>query len=300
MTNPISEPMLRRQAWKYYFVLFAWPAYLFLLPYAFAQLGWWSLGLVIFPGVYLFTWMGYLMHESWHKYVPNVPNGFFYNVFSWMLITDPQIYGLLHGHHHAEVNTWDDREFHPLGEIHSAGWRRGYHFLEVFTGIVFIVVLSAVMLPRLERYQAKYRVSSAILAVLMWVVILGGLGLGSARAFELRAAPVLMAYGVLLIACSLVLHHSQMVEHGNLIVPGDWKQRNLKTRNLRRQTCLEKAFSFMTHGDAREHVLHHTQVQVHSRPFPGLTPLPEGSVIISLKQYMGILGDMLAGKNSEF
>ncbi|MBC2579209.1 hypothetical protein [Clostridium sp. DJ247] len=85
---------------------------------------------------------------------------------------------------------------------------------------------------------------------------------------------------------SFVLHHSQLIEHGNLIVEGNYKERNIKTRNLSNKGILEKIFIFLTHGDSREHVLHHTLPGVYTRPFPGKVPMPTESVYINLKDYM--------------
>ena len=104
----ISEDMIKHQSWKYYFVAAAWPVYLLLLPLVFSKIGFATILLMIFPGLFLFTWVGFLMHEAWHKYVPNIPNNFFYYIFSWMLLTDPQIYKMLHGGHHMNVNSWED------------------------------------------------------------------------------------------------------------------------------------------------------------------------------------------------
>jgi hypothetical protein len=294
----ITELEIRGQAWKFYAALALWPAYLFFLPWAYKNWGWFSFLLMIFPGTFLFTWVGYCMHECWHKYVPGLPHKLMYTLYSWMLISDPQIYRLLHGHHHLEVNTYADMEFHPLGEIKSRWLRCVYHFFEIFLGIVFIVILSSGAVPRHPRYRDKYRFGSLAVSMLMWVLFLGGLGWFSQMVFKVSGTQVVAAYALTLWFSSLLLHHSQLVEHGNLIVAGDWVRRNLQTRNFRRQTWLEKFFLFLTHGDSREHVLHHTQVKVFSRPFPGRVPLPAGAVTISLRQYLGVLQDLLLGRPS--
>jgi hypothetical protein len=91
-----------------------------------------------------------------------------------------------------------------------------------------------------------------------------------------------------------MLHHSQLIEHGNLIAEGDWNVRNLLTRNLKANGILEKMFLFLTHGDSREHVLHHTLVKVYSRPFPGKIPMPEKAAYINFKNYLSIIWGMLA------
>ncbi len=103
----ISKEAIQRQAWKFYLVTAAWPAYLFVLPFFYARFGPASVVFMLFPGVYLFIWMQCLMHECWHKYVPSVNIRFFYDLFSYMSLADPQIYRLLHSYHHSKVNTWD-------------------------------------------------------------------------------------------------------------------------------------------------------------------------------------------------
>ena len=92
---------------------------------------------------------------------------------------------------------------------------------------------------------------------------------------------------------SFIIHHDQLIEHGNLIIQGDYHQRNIASRNLKNKTVFEKLFHLLTHGDTREHVLHHTAVAVYSRPFPGKVPMPADAVYISLKDYAAILWQMV-------
>ena len=295
----IPDEAIRRQAWKYYFVMTAWPAFVFVFPWALARLRFFAIFPLVFPGLYLFTWVGYLMHESWHNYVPNVANSFFYGLFSLLLLTDPQVYKMLHGHHHMEVNSWDDREFHPAGKIESTAWRRLYNFFEIAGGVAFLVVVGLFFIPRHSRYRDRFRWRKLFLSSLAWVVFLGGLGAASRYFLGVRAAIIVLADALLFWAGSFLLHQSQLVEHGNLIVKGEWNVRNLRTRNLRRRTPAEKLFLFLTHGDAAEHVLHHTMVKVHSRPFPGSTPLPAGAVVVSMADHLKVLASMLAGRIEE-
>jgi fatty acid desaturase len=296
--DSISPTEFGRLRWTFYLTLLAWPVFLFLLPYAVTAWGWWSIALMVFPGLYLFTGVGYCMHECWHKYVPGLPHKLFYNLYAWMLLTDPQMYGALHGHHHSDVNTWEDREFHPLGDISRKPWRGLYHLLEIIFGVAFVVVVSALVVPGLPQYREHYRFRRLLVSILIWTLFLGGLGWLSHQVLGAGVVHIVLAYLGLYGLGSMLLHHSQLVEHGNLITAGDWNQRNLKTRNLRRRTWIEKLFLFLTHNDSHEHVLHHTQVRVDSRPFPGRWPLPPQAVIISWRDYLGILGDMLAGKES--
>lgn len=295
----IADEAIRRQAWKYYFVMLAWPAFVFAFPWALARLKIFAIFPLVFPGLYLFTWTGYLMHESWHNYVPNVANTFFYSLFSLMLLTDPQVYKMLHGHHHMEVNSWNDREFHPAGRIDRVAWRRLHNFFEISGGVAFLVVVSLFFIPRHSRFRDKYRWNKLFLSSIAWLVFLGGLGAASRHLLGVNGRTILLADALLFWAGSFLLHLSQLVEHGNLIVTGEWSVRNLRTRNLRRRTLAEKLFLFLTHGDAAEHVLHHTMVKVHSRPFPGSIPLPEQAVVISMKDFLKVLASMLAGRIEE-
>jgi fatty acid desaturase len=163
--NYISEDMIKHQSWKYYFSIAAWPLYLLVLPLVFNEIGFFSILLMIFPGVFLFTWVGFLMHESWHKYVPNIPNNFFYNLLSWMLLTDPQIYKMLHGGHHMNVNSWEDREFHPTGKIKNSILRKIYSFFEILLGTVFIVAVSSITIPFNAQYKVKYHFKSLAISI---------------------------------------------------------------------------------------------------------------------------------------
>jgi fatty acid desaturase len=294
----IRSEDIRRQAFKFYLVLFAWPAYLFLIPWAYHRFGYPALALILFPGIYLFTWLAFLMHECWHKYVPQLPNKLFYRLFSWMLLTDHQIYWLVHGHHHSEVNTWEDREFHPLGEIKNRAWRRIYNFLEIACGWAFLVVVTSWAIPRLPKYRKRYRFTNLLISICFWVLIVGGLGLLSSQVFRLSTAEVLVPYLLSYFLGSVILHHSQLIEHGNLALEGTWEQRNLKTRNLRNKTLGEKLFLFLTHHDSHEHVLHHTSPRLYTRPFVGRVPLPSETVVISLREYAGVLKDMLLARRS--
>src|SRR5215204_2175157 len=70
----------------YYLALAAWPLYLFLLPEAFQRLGWAAVPLVVFPGVYLFTWLGVLAHECGHRMVPGLPQRALFRLYFWMLL----------------------------------------------------------------------------------------------------------------------------------------------------------------------------------------------------------------------
>jgi len=289
----ISESELRKQIPIYYFLVIAWPAYVLFLPMIYAQLGWISIAFMLFPGAYLYIWIALLMHECWHKYVPGINHSFFYNLYSFMLVTDPQLYKLVHGHHHSKVNTWQDVEFHPFGRIKNSFLRRLHNFAEIFIGIIYMIPILMQVLPKHETYASKYRHSMHYIAIAAWIVIYGTLAALSITIFDLTIMQIVVPFVISSWICSLALHHTQLIEHANLIVEGDFHQRNIQTRNLRRIGILENICHFLTHSDPRQHVLHHTMVQRHSRPFPYKIQSPENSVFISISQHMGILWNML-------
>ena len=218
----------------------------------------------------------------------------FYNVFSYISLTDPQIYTLVHGFHHSKVNTWDDTEFHPLGKIKNVSLRRIYNLLEIILGVSFTFGLQMYILPRHPRYKKRYRASSQWVSFLMWILFYGGVGFLSAVVFDVGGLQVAAAFLITFWLGSFFIHTDQLIEHGRLIVDGDIRQRMIATRNLRGDRFAEKVLLFLLHGDCREHVLNHTLVPVYSRPFPAKVPMPEDAVYISLKDYAAILWLMVS------
>jgi fatty acid desaturase len=296
----IPENLVRQQAVKYYLVLILWPAYLFFLPLVFARLGIFSLLYMIFPGIYLFTWVGFLMHESWHKYVPSIPNGFFYNAFALMLLSDPQLYQMTHGFHHSKVHTYEDAEFHPVGEVKNRALRIVYNWLEVMIGVAWLVLMASLAVPFDPRFSKKYRIWKLPLSAVAWVVIMGGLGFLAHQAFGVSLLQIVIPFAASIWLNSFVLHQSQLMEHGNLYIDGSFDERSVWTRNLKKAGVIEAVILFFTHGDAEEHVLHHTLTKQYLRPFPGVVPLPEKAVSITFRDYLGILGRILQGAPDHF
>jgi fatty acid desaturase len=290
--------MIDREAWKFFFAPAAWLIYLFLLPAAVNRGGAAALFAALPPGIFLFSWMGYLMHECWHQYVPSVPSKFMYALLALLIVTDPQMYRMLHGYHHTQVNTWADTEFHPFGSIQNRFLLIINNSLEIFVGAAYLVAASMAVVPRHSQFQAKFRWVHTFLAVLFWAGYLAGVAELSHLVFGVPIQTIALCYLLVLWLGSLLVHHSQLVEHGNLVGEGSWQERNLLTRNLSGRGFMARLFLLLTHGDAAEHVLHHSMVKTYSRPFPGRLTLPAGAVIITLPEYCGVILDMLAGRRS--
>lgn len=296
MHEYISDIELRRQAWKYYAVPIFWIVYTLFLPWAWTRFGPWPILLMVIPGAWLYAWLSYLMHESWHRYVPNVNNDRFLKFANLLLGCDPQLYRLVHGYHHSRIHTWDDTEFHPIGRIPSRPHRALYNTLEIVFGLIFIFALLACVVPRHPRYRDRYSRSSSILAFLCITLIYGTIGLASALTFGLAAPQVLIPWAINFWICAFVVHQDQMIQHGGIIVDGDLDERNLATRNFPAAGPVSRFILFLLHSDPREHVLHHTMVRVHHRPFPGRVPLPENAVYISPLAYVRVLAALITGK----
>ena len=95
-----------------------------------------------------------------------------------------------------------------------------------------------------------------------------------------------------------MVHHDELIEHGNLIVEGSLEVRNAQTRNLRTHGIFEKLFLILIHQDCREHLLHHTKAKSYNRPFVGKYTMPEDAIYISIAQYFGVLKSMILGEES--
>ncbi|MBD2365388.1 fatty acid desaturase [Anabaena minutissima FACHB-250] len=289
--NIISKPNVQLIV-----ALSAWFFYLFFIPYIYASLKIFSILFIVFPGVYLLYWLVLFMHECWHNYIPRVNNKIFYLILSWMIFIDPQIFDIVHPYHHHLVNTYDDIEFYPFGEIKNRLLRIVNNFFEIFLGSSFMYVITTLAILRHPKLQKHYRISSLLLAIFMWIIIFGTISYSSHLIFSVTLNQIVITYTLTFWLGFLLVHHNQLIEHGNLIIKGKLTERSLKTRNLKPSSLVEKFLLFMMHQDCLNHTLHHSMSKDYSRPFPEQFPMPETAVYISFKEYLGILKDILTGK----
>ena len=189
----------------------------------------------------------------------------------------------------------DSAEFHPLGFIKNVHLRRLYNFLEIFLGIAFLSAVATYVVPKHPKRKVYYKLRNAVVAFFVIVLFLGGIAFASYVLFGVSLMQIAVVFLLTIWVNSVFLHHSQMVEHGNLIVEGNFQQRNAWTRNLNDSGFAEKIFLFLTHGDSREHVLHHTITSVYSRPFAHKVPMPKKAAYITLEEYLAVLRRMLRG-----
>ena len=294
--HSVDASKLNGQAFKLYLVFMLWPIYLFLLPGVWSVSHWLAIAVMVFPGAYLYCWLGVLMHECSHRYFPKVNNDACYDILSVMLFMDPQVFRLTHATHHTKVNTYEDLQIHPLGRISNRALRSFVNFLEIAFGDMFFMVASTIGVIRHPRLRRSYSIRKAIFWHLTWILSLTAVLFASSWTFGLTFAQVFLPTLIGMWLCALILRHNEMVQHANLIVDGTLEERNLKTRNMLPVGVAERVFLFLTHNDPRHHVLHHTLAKVYSRPFPDTIPMPDGAVYVTMKGYLRVLGQMLLGK----
>jgi hypothetical protein len=155
--------------------------------------------------------------------------------------------------------------------------------------------VASLVIPHDHRFAGKYRFWKLPASLLAAAIFMGGMGYLSHLAFGVSSSQIALAFGASFWLHSFLLHQSQLIEHGNLIVEGTPNTRNLWTRNLKPAGILERIVLFFTHNDSREHVLHHTVPHLYLRPFTGEYPMPKEAVYITMKEYARVVGRMLTG-----
>jgi fatty acid desaturase len=296
MTAINNISIKNKQSVNLVITLFVWLLYLFFLPYIYASFHIFSILFMLFPGVYLLCLLAQFMHECWHEYLPGIDNKLFYLILSWVIFLEPQIFDIVHPYHHSQVNTYKDIEFHPLGEIKNKPLRIIYNFLEICFGNIFVILVTSFKISRHPTLKHVYSYKKFIVSILMWIIIWGGIGYTSHLILGVSTSQIVISYFLTCWMGSFMVHHCELIEHGNLIVEGDLKERNLQTRNLKPCGIIERFFLFITHNHCLEHSLHHSMSNLYTRPFPQAYVLPEKTVYISFGEYLVILKDMLTGK----
>jgi hypothetical protein len=295
-----SSQFAYTQTVKLFIALLFWFIYLFCIPYMYSSLNILSFIFIIFPGGYLFCCLAQFMHECWHEYLVGIHNKFFYSFLSWIIFLDHQIFDIVHPYHHSQVNTYQDIEFHPLGKIKDRSLRIIYNFCEVFLGNIFIALVANFKIMHEPKLKKQYCYTKLTISILMRTIIWGGIGYSSHLLLKVNLLQIAIPYILTCWVGALMIHHSELIEHGNLIVEGKLEERNSRTRNLKPSGILEKCFLFLTNNHSLEHSLHHSKPNIYTRPYPQQNFISEQTVYISFTEYSIILKDMLTGQCSKF
>lgn len=268
---------------RLYMMVAAWVGYLLLMPRLVMAYGWPAVALIPTLGVFLLSWMGYYRHELWHSYFAGANNPRWFDLLSWLLFSDPAVYRIAHPAHHKYVHTLRDIEF--FCEHYEDRARRRLQFkLELIFGNM------AWELTCLHRlfHEGKYTRWASRFCLVKRAALFFLLNGVSRWLTPGSGWYYFGCYLATLWIGSLVTRHNQWIEHLGILSDGTIAERNLLTRNVSSDTFLGRVFNFMNHDDAKEHVFHHTEPQLNTRGFPGLT-LPPGSRTITLPEYGRLL-----------
>ena len=251
MLNSTTQKLIANRA-KIYGLIILWLLYLITLPYVYSQNRTIGLFYVVYPGIYLFPLFGLLIHEAWHKYLPDVPNKALFHLFCFMLISDPQVYDLTHRTHHTDVNSYQDMQFHPLGKIRKRYLRIVYNFFEIFLGVVFVMTVAGIRISKEPRFKKQYSYKKFVAFLLCRISFIIGIGYCSHLLFKVNAIEIFIPFLLTYWGGSLIIHHSMLIEHGNLIVEGNLERRNLRTRNLKPIGIISKIVLFFAHKKIKQ------------------------------------------------
>ncbi len=292
MENIITPELVKHEAHKYFLAPALWIIFFSFIPFMYQNFYLIvTIALMIFPGSLLFSWICFLYHESWHKYVPSIPNEKLFIFYGWLLAHDPQVYRIVHGGHHIHTNTWNDIEFHPLGFIKNDTLRHIYNLGEILLGSSFIYIITFFVIKK----NARFKWQSFIISALALIVIFGSFFAFSHYFLNVKSSNIIISWILMFIIGGTIQHHSQLIEHGNIILNEStpFHDRIMLTRNLYPVGWFEKIFLFLTHWHAQEHILHHTEVSTYTRPFLHTLPMPPDAIYITFKDYKKVLWEMI-------
>lgn len=276
-----------------YLCIAAWFAYFAVVPSIMGANRLLGLAFIVFPGLYISSLVIYFQHETWHNYFDTRFNRALFVVLTTIVFMQPHLYDVAHRTHHARVNTHDDLELYPIGKIENRFLRALCNCMSIVFGSLFLLVLSGQQPDGMPRWRAMMLFLRSVLAsAMLW----GGVAATALLAGGASVTDLLLSYGLTIWLVSFCHHHNELIEHGNLIVEGDFRFRSSQTRNLCARGWAERVFLFMMHQDGREHTLHHTDPSLYLRPFIGRHPMPPGATHISFRQYLGILREMALGR----
>lgn len=273
----------------------SWFAYYSIIPYIFEISFLLGVALAVFPGVYIGVGAIYLMHECWHGYFSGIDNKRWFKILCALLFMQPSAYDFGHISHHKDVNTYKDREIHPIGKIEGKKRRILYNLFSIVFGSAFLLFLGLGYNNGKSSNETSSSTKEFVFSVMSWIAAWGSTIATAHFLFEASFSNVVISYLISFWFSSFCHRHNELIEHGDIIAEGDIKYRSLQTRNLRPKGFFAKLFLFLVHQDSREHTLHHTAPSIYARPFIGDSRMPEGALSISLGEYGVILRRMVRG-----
>ena len=281
----IDNIQLREQI-KLVLSIVLWSVYIWILPWVFNINPLLAGFMVLFIGVFLYSWLANYMHDLYHRYLPDFKGGVLFHVFGVFLFMDPQVFKIAHQSHHAKVHTYEDLEFFPLGEIKNKFLNKLCLLLELCFGMLFIILCATYVVRNNKDFSKMKMIRAHMFSIAVYssLFYLSYLFLGVGW-WEIG-----LSFVMNLIVCTCFFHHLQLIEHGFVLVDGSFENRSRHTRNLKPNGYFEKVFLFLTHQEPLYHWSHHSAPSNYTRILGvGSREKPIESKDITLLEYFGIL-----------
>jgi hypothetical protein len=276
----LIEARTARRALGLVIGLALWFGYAVVVPILWTRWGAVALTLVPIVGVYLFTWLAYDRHELWHGYFRRLDDPRWFDVVSWALLSDPQVYRAAHGWHHRFVHTPLDREFYCSQWTTNTLRRRAQFVAELFLGNI---AWEAGAFWRLWKIEGTPAVRAALSGTAARLVLLGVVTTIGEVAAPGTGWRCLVVYGLTVWMGAVTTRQNQWIEHLGVFGDGSLAQRNALTRNLSSEGWAGWLFNVVNHHDASEHVFHHTEPGLDTRG-AGLA-LPPAARTVTVIEY---------------
>jgi hypothetical protein len=267
-------------------VMGLWLLYLLAIPVLWIRYGNGVMLLMPTVGAFLYTWMAFYAHELLHNYFPGVHNPTWYNLVSYSILADPQVYRVAHAYHHAQTHTAVDAELYLPSWGTSLRTRRSQFVLEFFFGIIVweLNLRRAYLAARRIQWAGVIQSTCyhlGFLFVLAYVT----------ESLEYFGWPAFLAnYFLTMWFGSVIIRHNQWLEHLGVFCEGTLAHRREHTRNLSTQTLMGKVFAVMTHNESAVHLFHHTEPGQDTRHL-AVDALPKDCRLVTPIQYLRILKD---------
>lgn len=266
-------------------VIVLWYVYLIGTAYLWVHSFPWTLVTIVTVGGFLFTWLAYYRHELWHNYFPGISNPIFFDLVSYVMFSDPQVYRIAHPAHHKYVHTTKDIEFFCERYDEDPAKRRRQFLLELLLGNMVWEVSTQHRLYR-EGKADRWEGRKALFKRLALLLAASGVAAMIDPRAGWRVIPVFLMTAYV---AAIVTRQNQWIEHLGLRAEGaSLARRDMMTRNLPNTSLLNRMWNFYNHNDPRDHVLHHTDPKYNTRGVDGID-LPEGAVYTSIPEHLGRL-----------
>lgn len=275
---------------KVYFSFLALPAYCVFAPIIWSQNLLLGTLFLLFPGLYLYIYMVFIIHEAYHKYFKGYHDFFIFRIASIYVFGDIQVYKIVHPLHHVYVHTEKDLEINPFGKILSKKLKFLDRILELTLGLIytqFSIIFKIITDSKLRKKLSFFKMFLNFSMSFLFYFFTGYLS------FSLGANinSILLCYIFTILVFSVLARIIQLIEHGDIFSDSaNYKERNMLTRNLSKNTLLEKIYHFYTRNDSYNHTMHHLKAsEFHRLTEENSNKAHDSHNYISLKDFFNVI-----------